>query len=76
MDKRQRKLLKQARENEIRKSILNLGLKDSESVAQLLNIDRDSAKQHLTILKRYGLVTYRNENLLSQAVYRANKNII
>jgi predicted ArsR family transcriptional regulator len=76
MDKRQRKLLKDAMEHKIRRSILDLGIKDSESAAQLLNIDRDDAKRHLTVLKRCGLITYRNDNLVSEAVFRANKNIM
>lgn len=76
MDKRQRKLLKQAMEHKIRRAILDLGIKDSESAAQLLNIDRDDAKRHLTVLKRCGLVTYRNDNLVSEAVFRANKHIM
>ena len=70
MDKRQRKLLKEAREHSIRKAILDLKIKDSESAAQLLNIDRETAKQHLKILKRCDLITYRNENIVSQAVFR------
>lgn len=73
MDKRQRKLLKEAREHKIRKAILDLKIKDSESASQLLNIDRETAKQHLTVLKRCGLVTYRNENIVSQAVFRVKK---
>ena len=70
MDKRQINLLKQAREDKFRKQILQLGLKDSESISQILKIDRDDAKRHLTILKRCGLVTYRNENIVSQRVFK------
>ena len=70
MDKRQINLLKQAREDKFRKQILQLGLKDSESISQILKIERDDAKRHLTILKRCGLVTYRNENIVSQRVFK------
>mgnify|MGYP005615664957 CR=1 FL=1 len=70
MDKRQIKLVKQARENKFRRQILELGLKDSESISQILKIDIDDAKRHLTILKRCGLVTYRNENIVSQRVFK------
>jgi len=70
VDKRQIKLVKQARENKFRRQILELGLKDSESISQILKIDIDDAKRHLTILKRCGLVTYRNENIVSQRVFK------
>ena len=68
MDKRQQKLIQQARNNTIRAEIIRLNLKDHESIAQILNIHRQSAKQHLTILKRCGLISYRNTDLIPQGV--------
>lgn len=73
MDKRQQKLIQQARNNPIRAAIIKLNLKDHESIAQILNITRQTAKQHLTILKRCGLVKYRNTNIISQEISKRNK---
>ena len=68
MDKRQQKLIQQARNNNIRAEIIRLNLKDHESISQILNIPRQTAKQHLTILKRCGLIQYRNTDLIHQGV--------
>lgn len=57
MDARQQKLVELARNNDIRAAILRNGYKDTETIAKCLKIDRNTAKQHLTILKRCGLVT-------------------
>lgn len=73
MDKRQQKLIQQARNNNIRAEIIRLNLKDHESIAQILNIPRESAKQHLTILKRCGLIQYRNTDIISQEISKHNK---
>lgn len=73
MDKRQQKLIKEARNDSVRAEIIRLNLKDHESISQILKIPRETAKKHLTILKRCGLIQYRNTDLISQEISKHNK---
>ena len=70
MNKRQQKLLDTAKNHPLRRVILQNKWIDHETISQSLKIDRQDAKRHLTILKRCGLVTYRNEDLISERVYK------
>jgi len=70
MNKRQQKLLAAAKNHPLRSIILKNKWKDHETIAQSLNIDRQDAKRHLTILKRCGLVEYRKDVIISQRVYK------
>ncbi len=70
MNKRQQKLLDTAKNHPLRRIILQNKWIDHETIAQSLNISRQSAKQHLNVLKRCGLITYKNEDLISQRVYK------
>jgi len=69
MNKRQQRLLDTAKNHPLRRVILQNKWKDHETIAQRLNIDRQDAKRHLTILKRCGLVEYRKDVIISQRVY-------
>ncbi len=70
MTARQLKLYNQAVKHPLRALILKNNYKDSETIAQCLNIDMSDAKRHLTILKRCGAIKYVNNDLVSQAVFR------
>ena len=74
MDKRQQKLMEQAVNHPLRREIIRNGFQDSETVAQRLGIDRQVAKQHLTILKRVGVIKSRHKDHVSERVNRFRVN--
>ena len=76
MDLGQQKLIAMARNNDIRATIIREGYKDTETIAQRLGISRQTAKQHLTILKRCGLVSYRNDFHISEMVVNGGIKVV
>lgn len=70
MDKRQQKLMDIAVNHPLRREIIRKGYKDSETISQCLGIDITKAKQHLTILKRVGVIESRHKDHISERVNR------